>query len=199
MLRMRLRFIIIKNMPQKSYTWLKRIYWAICFFWYCGNKVTCTICRWHFRKFLPMKGKPNSQCPRCLSIARHRLLWLYLKEKMNFFTDHLKVIYIAPMYFLQQKFQKMVNLEYISADISSSTAMVKMDITNIKFPDNQFDCIICNHVLEHVGDDRKTLKELFKVLKPDNYVKELPDDTIQKYRLAKNETIYFCTKPLKND
>jgi len=44
--------------------------------------------------------------------------------------------------------------------------MVKMDITDIQYPDASFDAIICNHVLEHVPDDRRAMRELYRVLKP---------------------------------
>ncbi len=44
--------------------------------------------------------------------------------------------------------------------------MVRMDITDIQFPENSFDAIICNHVLEHVIDDYKAMTELHRVLKP---------------------------------
>jgi SAM-dependent methyltransferase len=93
-------------------------------------------------------------------------LWLYLKKRTTFFDDYLKVLDIAPVEFFQQKCKSLPNLNYISADISSSIAMIKMDITNISFYDNQFDCIICYHVLEHISNDKKAIKELFRVLKP---------------------------------
>ncbi len=60
----------------------------------------------------------------------------------------------------------MPNLDYISADLDSPLAMVKMDITNILYEDNSFDVILCSHVLEHVVDDQKAMRELFRVLKP---------------------------------
>lgn len=44
--------------------------------------------------------------------------------------------------------------------------MIRMDITDIATPDNQFDCIICYHVLEHVPDDVKAMRELLRVLRP---------------------------------
>ena len=135
---------------------------------YSGDRFTCPICNGHFRKFLPfgVKLRPNARCPKCSSLERHRLLWLYLRDKTNFFTARLKVLDIAPMQFLQEKYKKLENINYISADISSPIAMIKMDVTNINLPDNQFDCIFCYHVLEHISNDRKAMGELFRVLKP---------------------------------
>jgi len=228
--------------------------------WYRGNRFICPCCGGHFRKFLPsgIKPRPNAQCPRCGSLERHRLLWIYLKERTNFFKDNLKVLDIAPMKFFQEKCKTLPNIDYISADISSPIAMIQMDITNINLPDEQFDCIICYHVLEHIPDDEKAMRELFRVLKqggfailqfpvdynrektfedpnivlpeerervfgqndhvriygkdykdrleragftvkPDNYAKELGDNTIKKYGLIKDEIIYFCIKPKHND
>jgi len=58
------------------------------------------------------------------------------------------------------------NINYVSADLSSPIAMIKMDITNINLPDNSFDCIICYHVLSEVLDDKRAMSELFRILKP---------------------------------
>ena len=77
-----------------------------------------------------------------------------------------KMLHIAPEAYLSRIFQQVPNLDYLSADLDSPRAMVKMDITNIQYPDNSFDVIICIHVLEHVPDDRQALSEFFRVLKP---------------------------------
>ena len=47
--------------------------------------------------------------------------------------------------------------------------MVKMDITGIEYPDESFDVIYCSHVLEHVPDDRKAMREFHRVLKRDGW------------------------------
>ena len=136
-----------------------------------GHRFVCPICKGHFRKFLSfgVKPRPNASCPRCGSLERHRLSWLYLRDRTNFFSDNLKVLDIAPMDCLQRKFQAMPNLDYVSVDLELPIAMVKMDITDMQFPDNYFDCIICYHVFEHIPDDRKAMKEIFRVLKPDGW------------------------------
>ena len=64
------------------------------------------------------------------------------------------------------RFKKIPRLDYISADLASPHAMVKMDITAIDWPDASFDIVYCSHVLEHIPDDRKAMSEIFRVLKP---------------------------------
>ena len=34
------------------------------------------------------------------------------------------------------------------------------------FEDDSFDATLCNHVMEHVADDIKAMKEILRVLKP---------------------------------
>lgn len=60
----------------------------------------------------------------------------------------------------------MPNLDYISADLNRSSAMVQMDVCDIPYEDNHFDVILCSHVLEHIADDQRAMGELFRVLKP---------------------------------
>ena len=154
--------------PERYHPTLGEIYRICRSFLYIGNRYICPCCGWRFRTLLPYgnKKRPNVGCPRCNSAERHRLLWLYLKNKTNFFSDNLKVLHFAPEYIFQKTLRFMSNLDYISADLNSPMAMVKMDITNILYEDNSFDVILCSHVLEHVVDDRKAMRELFRVLKP---------------------------------
>lgn len=136
---------------------------------YRGNNVECPVCESHFRKFLPygrITSRNNALCPKCLALERHRLIWLYLKRKTDFFTKEAKMLHIAPELCFMDRFEALENLEYITADIESPLAKVKMDIHEIPFEDNSVDIIFCNHVLEHVDDDMKALSEMRRVLKP---------------------------------
>jgi len=136
---------------------------------YQGNAVTCPVCDSQFRSFLPYgrnPARPNALCPNCLALERHRLMYLYLQRKTNFFQGPLKVLHVAPEHCFIDRFERQTNLDYITADIESPLAKVKMDIHQIPFPDNTFDVAFCNHVLEHVDDDVKAASELHRVLKP---------------------------------
>lgn len=136
---------------------------------YKGNNVECPICKSQYRKFLPygrINPRPNALCPNCLSLERHRLIWIYLNKKTNFFTQPLHVLHIAPEPCFLKPFEKQHGTTYMTADIESPLAKVKMDIHKIPFPENTFDVVLCNHVLEHVKDDIAAMREINRVLKP---------------------------------
>ena len=132
-----------------------------------GDKYTDPIDNKSFRKFLPYGyevQRQNVLSPSTLSLERHRLLWLYLTNETNFFTSKKKVLHMAPEQCFLTRFRKL-NHDYVTADIDSPIADVTADIINLPFNDNSFDVIFCNHVLEHVQDDTRAMKELFRVMK----------------------------------
>ncbi len=133
-----------------------------------GNRFQDPINGKSYRKFLPYgygKQRANALSPGTLSLERHRQMWLYLKNETDFFTKNHKVLHIAPEQEFLRRFKKMKNLEYTSADLFSPIVDVKADILDLPFEDESFDVIICNHVLEHIEDDRKAMSELYRVMK----------------------------------
>ena len=136
-----------------------------------GKDVTCPVCKHSYKKFLPYGriARANALCPNCLSLERHRLMWLFLQEKTDFFTAPLRVLHVAPEHCFIERFEGLKNLDYITADIESPLAKVKMDVHEIPFPENSFDVVFCNHVLEHVEDDIRACAEFNRVLKPDGW------------------------------
>lgn len=132
-----------------------------------GTKYTDPIDGRSFSKFLPYgyeHQRENVLSPSTLSLERHRLLWLYLKDHTTFFSASHKVLHFAPEQAFYKRFRKLKNLEYTTTDLNSPLADVKADICNLPFEDNSFDFILCNHVLEHIPDDRKAMEELYRVL-----------------------------------
>lgn len=148
--------------------------------WYRGTKYTDPIDGRSFRKFLPYgyeNPRENVLSPSTLSLERHRLLWLYLKNKTNFFTSPHKVLHFAPEQAFYNRFKALANLEYVTTDLNSPLADVKADICDLPFPDNSFDVILCNHVLEHIPDDLGAMKELYRILKPGGWgIFQIPQD-----------------------
>ena len=134
-----------------------------------GDKYTDPIDGKSFKKFLPYgygEQRPNVLSPSSLSLERHRLIWLYLKNNTSFFTAKKKVLHMAPEQCFLDIFKDLKNLDYTTADLYSPIVDVKADILNLPFEDNSFDFILCNHVLEHIEDDSKAMSELYRVLKP---------------------------------
>ena len=133
-----------------------------------GNKFTDPIDGSTFQAFLPYgynKIRNNVLSPSTYSLERHRLLWLYLKNETSFFKAKLKVLHFAPESALMNRFKKLKNISYDTIDLNSPIADIKADICNLPFLDNSYDFILCNHVLEHIVDDNKAIKELYRVLK----------------------------------
>jgi predicted SAM-dependent methyltransferase len=133
-----------------------------------GNTYVDPIDGKSFRTFLPYgyeKIRDNVLSPSTLSLERHRLFWLYLKKETSFFTDQIRVLHFAPEQAFYKRFKELSNIEYVTTDLNSPIADVKADICDLPFTDNEFDFIICNHVLEHIPNDDKAMKELYRVLK----------------------------------
>lgn len=145
-----------------------------------GSRYTDPIDGRSFRTFLPYgygTQRNNVLSPSTLSLERHRLLWLYLKNETDFFSKPIKLLHFAPEQAFYNRFKKQKNLTYTTTDLESPLADVKADICNLPFEDASFDWILCNHVLEHIPDDTQAMQELYRILKPGGVaVLQIPQD-----------------------
>ena len=131
-----------------------------------GTKFTDPINNKSYSYFFPYgynKQRKNALCPGTFSLERHRLLWLYLKKETDFFNSNNKILHFAPEQCFH-KFFKSFFKNYTTTDLNSPIVDIKADICNLPFNDNIYDYILCNHVLEHIYDDEKAMKEIFRVL-----------------------------------
>ncbi|NKI30332.1 methyltransferase domain-containing protein [Croceivirga thetidis] len=163
--------------------WLIKIsYWVrpIIAWFFKGQNYVDPIDGKSFRKFLPYgyeNQRENVLSPSTLSLERHRLLWLFLKEKSNFFNAKLKVLHFAPEQAFYKRFRELKNLDYVTTDLNSPLADIKADICNLPFQDESFDVILCNHVLEHIPDDKRAMQELYRILKKGGWgIFQVPQD-----------------------
>lgn len=139
---------------------------------YRGRGAECPLCGHTYRRFLPygyVLPRENALCPHCLSLERHRLLWLYLERETDLFKTCPRLLHIAPevciMRHLKPHFAGHPG-QYITADLESPLADLHFDVQHIPLADSSVDVVLCNHLLEHVADDRRALRELHRVMKP---------------------------------
>jgi len=161
---------LLNTLPRPLLIRLSYIFKVFAPFAYYGKNVHCPVCERDFRKFLSYGSnkahRENVLCPYDLTLERHRLMWLYLKTTDFFKAKSLKVLHIAPEQCFYPIFKEQKNLKYTTADLESPIADLHFDLHQIPLKDNSYDVIICNHVLEHVEDDLKCMKELYRVMKP---------------------------------
>ena len=139
---------------------------------YRGRRVACPLCGKSFRKFLPygyVTPRKNALCPHCLALERHRLLWLYLERETTLKEALPELLHIAPEVCLMRHLKplyKGAKERYRTADLESPLADLHFDIQQIPIEDNQVEVVICNHLMEHVEDDRRAMRELHRILRP---------------------------------
>ena len=159
---------ILKFLPRKFLIKYSFLITPILRIIFRGKKYTDPIDDSNYSKFLSYGYKTvrkNALCPGTLSLERHRLLWLYLDRETNFLSSNLKVLHVAPEQVFYKKFKKLKNWEYFTFDLNSPIADIKGDLISTNFKDEYFDLIICNHVLEHIEDDKSALDEIYRILK----------------------------------
>lgn len=164
----------------RSLVSLQRAYFRSTSILFSGNRYYCPCCDRAFRRFrsFGLNRRADAQCPACMSLERHRYLWLFLSDILGLDTEHRKLLHVAPERCIADRLKAVPDIDYLSIDLRPSAAMLRADITDIPAPDGSFDAIICSHVLEHIQDDQKAMEELFRVLKPRGWaVIQAPVDT----------------------
>ncbi len=117
-------------------------------------------------------GRRAAGCYKCHSRDRERLLYAFLIVDLKLPSNkNISILHIAPEPKLSQVLLQQSFREYICGDLFTKgyeyPAHVKnMNVLDLPFEDNHFDLFLCNHVLEHIPEDIKAMKEIFRVLKP---------------------------------
>ncbi len=175
---------------------LELYYFCRYWFLYRGEPFVCPCCSARLSRFLRMTTLLGSKhesviCPRCDSHPRHRLLWLFLNERCrDLFDRRLNLLHLAPEFCFERHFRRSPNLQYVTADLISPQVDCRVDVCRLPFMKDQFDVILCNHVLEHVSADRKAMSELFRILRPGGWaLMQVPLDSNREVTLEDPEVI----------
>lgn len=173
---------LLNKLPRPLLIRLSYLFKKIAPIVYKGNNVECPVCNRSYSKFLSygssIAHRENVLCPGDLTLERHRLMWLYLKDHSDFFTSNkLNVLHIAPEQCFHQCFKQQENLNYLTGDLVSPIADLHFDLHQIPLEENRFDVVFCNHVLEHVNDANQCMRELYRVMKPGGWgIMQVPQD-----------------------
>ena len=150
--------------------------------------------RSEFMKLLDAVGSDLSVylCPHCQSTDRDRHLWHYLRA--TGLLQRLagsRVLHIAPERHLEALIQASRPQAYVRGDLSPQRAgHLKLDVEALPFEAGSFDLVICNHVLEHVADPVRALKEFHRCLGPDGVlIAQTPYAPSLKHTLEMNRPV----------
>ena len=115
-------------------------------------------------------GRRAAGCYKCESRDRERLLYAFIIKELKL-PQNIRILHIAPEPKLSKILLNQNFKEYICGDLFTGSyhypAHVKnINVLSIPYEDNYFDLLICNHVLEHIPEDAKAMKEILRVLKP---------------------------------
>lgn len=132
-----------------------------------GSGRECPICGFTGRRFQEFGNppRPDAQCPTCLALERHRLLWVYLQNETDVSNGAGRLLYFAPKSCIEDGLRDRSNLQLVTTDLMMNTVDAKTDITRLPFSTSTFDIVICSHVLEHVPEDGVAISELHRVVK----------------------------------
>jgi len=107
-------------------------------------------------------------CPACGTADRNRLCALLLQLKLpRKAPTPFKLLDIAPSVSLANFIKRGFDVKYRSADLQMAGVDDHIDITDMRcYADDEFDAVLCSHVLEHVGDDLRAIREMHRIMKP---------------------------------
>ena len=173
----RLSWIWCKDVQGRAISWLAQVRpndvfrnvvgRATFFYQSIGSRRECPICGWtghsFSRRSYPNKPADTFLCPSCGSYPRHRFAYFSLKDTLPHHAE--SALHFAPERCIEP-WLRSISHEYLSVDLSSSSAMEHMDITDLRLRDGRFSLLWCSHVLEHIEADGRAIAEMFRVLKP---------------------------------
>lgn len=137
-----------------------RYIWSI---FYSGHKHHCNICNTHLSHFIDFSNG-ELMCPRCGSLRRSRRLFILINNNLDASSE---VLHFSPERSLSSRLRKQLRDRYITSDFAGEFRADKhFDLRRTGEPDSKYGLIICYHVLEHIEEDAKAIRELYRILKP---------------------------------
>lgn len=118
-------------------------------------------------------GSRLQKCHGCNSTDRDRLVFIYLRDYIRVFSPESKIkkiLHVAPEHCIAKMFLEQKEISYMPIDSMEQgyeyhDYVQKMNVLDLDVESNTVDLLICNHVLQDIEEDTKTLREIYRVLK----------------------------------
>ena len=125
-----------------------------------GSNVLCALCGWNGRNFR------NTKCPKCCSLARHRLI-PYSASYFDLNFNQKKLLHVGPNKEESAWVSKQLRLKtYLRFDLQKH-ALINLvgDLEKIPLVSDSIDYVLIWHVLEHIPNDHSVIREIHRVLR----------------------------------
>ncbi len=163
---------------------INKLYYRIKYLKYRGKGYICNFCWSKYTKFIAEHPSANIAdaiysnnvvagfgenvyCPNCLSKNRERLVKAVLENLHG--VQNKDILHFSPERHLYKYLNEVTNVQTV--DIlpgfykNIDKKILYGDATNLQFNDCSFDVIVANHILEHIPDDTRAMREIFRILK----------------------------------
>ncbi len=173
----------LQSAYRSSLSFIRNQYLKLVYARFKGSGFQCNFCGVSYKKFVPEHPAPdienaiygnnviagfgpNVYCPNCLSKNRERLVKAVLQTYLS--IDGKKILHFSPEKHLFRFINKTAHVTTVDItpgfyrNIDNSIRYA--DATNLPFAAGSFDILIANHILEHIPEDIKAMKEMFRVL-----------------------------------
>lgn len=131
-----------------------------------GDAVRCPLCDGRFDAFKPAWNRAQAICWRCGAHERHRFTWLLLEQRPELLDRARSLLHFAPEYAIERRLRERTDLRYVTTDLDPTKGELVLDLEALDLPDGAFDAVLCSHVLEHVSDDARAMRELRRIVAP---------------------------------
>lgn len=152
-------------LPQMASLW-RPLYCPICRKGF--SRMDPYIASFHLRGELVDHYTENALCPGCGSKIRHRFAVQFLIHCTPLLRGGIRLLHFAPEPQIADFLAKLNMVEYAACDTDTARypGAIKVDLPELPLPDASFDAILSIHVLEHIADDARAIREMYRVLAP---------------------------------
>jgi len=152
-------------LPELAYSW-RPLYCPICRRGF--SRMHPYIASFHLRGELIDHYTENALCPGCGSKIRHRFIVQFLLRRTTLLRGGIRLLHFAPEPQIANFLNRIGTIDYVACDADTARypGALKVELPEIPLPDASFGAIISIHVLEHIADDARAIREMYRVLEP---------------------------------